>query len=100
MFLGVTSIAELISVIRSASLTRSPAVFGVTKTAGVSLERTRKQANADAIALLDSLPPDVDGYTLTDAQRQTLAGYTGLGGSAVRSMSITPPSMWRQACGK
>ncbi|WP_074024517.1 N-6 DNA methylase [Xenorhabdus eapokensis] len=66
--------------IRSASLTRSPAVFGVTKTAGVSIERTRKQANADAIALLDSLPPDFDGYQLTDAQRQTLAGYTGLGG--------------------
>ncbi|MCC8379123.1 N-6 DNA methylase [Xenorhabdus sp. PB30.3] len=52
----------------------------MTKTAGVSLERTRKQANADAIALLDSLPPDVDGYKLTEAQRQTLAGYTGQGG--------------------
>ncbi|MGJ0637711.1 SNF2-related protein [Xenorhabdus bovienii] len=80
LFLGVTSIAELIRVIRSASLTRSPAIFGITKTAGVSIERTRKQANTEAIALLDSLPPDFDGYTLTDEQRQILAGYTGLGG--------------------
>ncbi|WP_340615866.1 SNF2-related protein [Xenorhabdus entomophaga] len=80
LFLGVTSIAELIRVIRSASLTRSPASFGITKSAGVSIERKRKQANAEAIALLDSLPPDFDGYTLTDEQRQILAGYTGLGG--------------------
>ncbi|WP_426575353.1 hypothetical protein ACP179_01090 (plasmid) [Xenorhabdus stockiae] len=47
LFLGVTNIVELISVIRSASLTRSPAVFGVTKTAGVS----RKQAKNDKIGL-------------------------------------------------
>ncbi|PHM30391.1 DNA methyltransferase [Xenorhabdus szentirmaii DSM 16338] len=32
------------------------------------------------MALLDSLPPDVDGHQLTAEQRQILAGYTGLGG--------------------
>lgn len=80
MFVGVTSIDELIKVIRSASLQRAPALFGILKTEGVSIERARKRANASAIALLESLPPDVDGYKLTDEQRQTLAAYTGLGG--------------------
>nr|WP_323851390.1 SNF2-related protein [Xenorhabdus sp. 42] len=80
LFFGITRIKELIAVIRSASLKRPPAIFGMTKKAGVSIERARKQANADAVALLDSLPPDFDGYQLTDEQRQVLAGYTGLGG--------------------
>lgn len=80
MFDGITSIDELVKVIRSASLQRAPALFGISKAEGVSIERTRKEANAAAIALLNSLPPDFDGYQLTDEQRQTLAAYTGLGG--------------------
>lgn len=80
MFDGITSIDELVKVIRSASLQRAPALFGISKAEGGSIERTRKEANAAAIALLNSLPPDFDGYKLTDKQRQTLAAYTGLGG--------------------
>lgn len=77
MFGGVTSITELIQIIKSAVLKRDVVEFGVRKKAGVSIERARKQANAAALALLDSLEP---GATLTPEQRQTLAGYTGEGG--------------------
>lgn len=44
---------------------------------GKSYDRLRREANQKAIDLLNSL---VDGATLTDEQRQILAGYTGEGG--------------------
>lgn len=71
------SVSEIVRFIRSLGITRKPVVFGVTKVAGVSIERTRKEANDKALALLNSLP---DGAQLSDEQRQILAGYTGEGG--------------------
>ncbi|WP_420912749.1 N-6 DNA methylase, partial [Chimaeribacter californicus] len=62
---------------RSLATSRVPVIFGVKKVAGVSIERSRKEANQKALDLLASLP---DGAALTDEQRQTLAGYTGEGG--------------------
>lgn len=71
------SVSEIVRFIRALGLNRKPVSFGVAKVAGISIERTRKEANAKALALLNSLP---DGAQLTDEQRQTLAGYTGEGG--------------------
>ena len=77
MFLGASSIAEIIQIIKSAVMKRTQVEFGVRKEVGVSMERARKQANQAAIDLLNRLQP---GKPLTDAERQTLAGYTGEGG--------------------
>ncbi|EHE8377113.1 SAM-dependent DNA methyltransferase, partial [Salmonella enterica] len=52
---------------------RQPVSFGVNKVEGKSFDRLRKEANAKAVDLLNSL---TDGAELTDEQRQTLAGYT------------------------
>lgn len=72
-----TSVKQIIRVIRAITARRKPAVFGVEKRPGVSIERERKEANQAALALLDSLP---DGAELTEEQRSILARYTGEGG--------------------
>lgn len=80
-FFGASSFDDLIKIVQSlATAARAKVTFGVTKEQGVSIERTRKAANAAAISLLQSLPEDFDGINLTDEQRATLAGYTGEGG--------------------
>ncbi|WP_147200811.1 SNF2-related protein [Pantoea sp. CCBC3-3-1] len=71
------SVSDIVRFIRSLAIIRKPVAFGVTKVAGVSIERTRKEANQKALELLNTLS---DGVQLTDEQRQTLAGYTGEGG--------------------
>jgi len=58
---------------------RTVVAFGVTKREGVSLQRERRSANDNAIALLNSLPQGFDGNKLTDEQRRVLAGYSGEG---------------------
>lgn len=71
------SIGEIIKYLLALSSTRVPVAFGVQKEAGKSYDRLRREANRKAMDLLNSLP---DGATLTDEQRQVLAGYTGEGG--------------------
>ncbi|EIX8137237.1 N-6 DNA methylase [Salmonella enterica] len=71
------SISEIVRFIRAISMRRQPVSFGVNKVEGKSFDRLRKEANAKAVDLLNSL---TDGAELTDEQRQTLAGYTGEGG--------------------
>ncbi|EBA5066470.1 SAM-dependent DNA methyltransferase, partial [Salmonella enterica] len=71
------SISEIVRFIRAISTRRQPVSFGVNKVEGKSFDRLRKEANAKAVDLLNSL---TDGAELTDEQRQTLAGYTGEGG--------------------
>lgn len=77
LFLGATSITELVQIIKSALIKRTVVEFGVRKEAGVSMERARKEANKAAIDLLDTLQP---GAEITPEQRQILARYTGEGG--------------------
>lgn len=80
-FFGASSFDDLIRIVESlATASRAKVPFGVSKEQGVSIERTRKAANAAAISLLQSLPDDFNGINLTDEQRRTLAGYTGEGG--------------------
>lgn len=80
-FYGASSFDELLRIVQSlATAERPKVVYGVTKEQGVSIERTRRNANAAAINLLSSLPDDYDGINLTDDERRTLAGYTGEGG--------------------
>ncbi|WP_337016462.1 helicase-related protein [Pantoea agglomerans] len=74
---SVSSIKQIVRLINSLSNTRQTVSFGVEKRDGVSIERERRDANQAAIQLLNTLIP---GDPLTDAQRQTLAGYTGEGG--------------------
>jgi len=73
----VTTIRQIVRIIRALGLRRKPVVFGVEKRQGVSIGRERKEANEAALALLNSLE---EGAELTDEQRKTLAGYTGEGG--------------------
>lgn len=79
LFLGATSVAEIIQIIKSAVLKRAEVEFGVRKVEGVSIERSRKEANAAAIKLLGELD-QVPGAELTEEDRQILARYTGEGG--------------------
>lgn len=74
---SVSNIKQIVRLIRSLSNPRQAVLFGVQKQDGASIERERRQANQEAITLLNSLK---EGDELTDAQRQTLAGYTGEGG--------------------
>lgn len=74
---SVSNIKQIVRLINSLSNTRQAVSFGVEKRDGVSIERERREANQAAISLLETLKPD---GPLTDAQRQTLAGYTGEGG--------------------
>jgi hypothetical protein len=73
----VTTIRQIVRVIRALGMRYKPVAFGVDKRQGVSIDRERKNANEAALMLLNSLQ---DGDKLTDEQRKTLAGYTGEGG--------------------
>ncbi len=73
----VTTIRQIVRVIRALGMRYKPVAFGVDKRQGVSIDRERKSANKAALMLLNSLQ---DGDKLTDEQRKTLAGYTGEGG--------------------
>ncbi|EKA2472012.1 SAM-dependent DNA methyltransferase, partial [Escherichia coli] len=80
LFMGVfrcSSVSEILKYIRAITSHRAPIKYGVEKVEGKSYDRLRREANQKAIDLLNSL---VDGATLTDEQRQILAGYTGEGG--------------------
>lgn len=80
-FFGASAYDDIIRIVESiATATRPKVTFGVTKEKGVSIERTRRNANAAAISLLQTLPDDFNGINLSDEQRQTLAGYSGEGG--------------------
>ncbi|HBI9896283.1 TPA: SAM-dependent DNA methyltransferase, partial [Escherichia coli] len=72
-----SSVSEILKYIRAIKSHRAPIKYGVEKVEGKSYDRLRREANQKAIDLLNSL---VDGATLTDEQRQILAGYTGEGG--------------------
>ncbi|EGZ0137820.1 SAM-dependent DNA methyltransferase, partial [Escherichia coli] len=72
-----SSVSEILKYIRAITSHRAPINYGVEKVEGKSYDRLRREANQKAIDLLNSL---VDGATLTDEQRQILAGYTGEGG--------------------
>ncbi|HFU4402561.1 TPA: hypothetical protein ACP2TQ_004367 [Escherichia coli] len=72
-----SSVSEILKYIRAITSRRAPIRYGVEKVEGKSYDRLRREANQKAIDLLNSL---VDGATLTDEQRQILAGYTGEGG--------------------
>ncbi|MDF8550478.1 N-6 DNA methylase [Escherichia coli] len=72
-----SSVSEILKYIRAITSHRAPIRYGVEKVEGKSYDRLRREANQKAIDLLNSL---VDGATLTDEQRQILAGYTGEGG--------------------
>ncbi|MFK5662125.1 N-6 DNA methylase, partial [Escherichia coli] len=72
-----SSVSEILKYIRAITSRRAPIKYGVEKVEGKSYDRLRREANQKAIDLLNSL---VDGATLTDEQRQILAGYTGEGG--------------------
>ncbi len=72
-----SSVSEILKYIRAITSHRAPIKYGVEKVEGKSYDRLRREANQKAIDLLNSL---VDGATLTDEQRQILAGYTGEGG--------------------
>ncbi len=72
-----SSVSEILKYIRAIISHRAPIRYGVEKVEGKSYDRLRREANQKAIDLLNSL---VDGATLTDEQRQILAGYTGEGG--------------------
>lgn len=72
-----SSVSEILKYIRAITFHRAPIRYGVGKVEGKSYDRLRREANQKAIDLLNSL---VDGATLTDEQRQILAGYTGEGG--------------------
>ncbi|MCP9661521.1 N-6 DNA methylase [Escherichia fergusonii] len=72
-----SSVSEILKYIRAIASHRAPIKYGVEKVEGKSYDRLRREANQKAIDLLNSL---VDGATLTDEQRQILAGYTGEGG--------------------
>lgn len=72
-----SSVSEILKYIRAITSHRVPIRYGVEKVEGKSYDRLRREANQKAIDLLNSL---VDGATLTDEQRQILAGYTGEGG--------------------
>ena len=72
-----SSVSEILKYIRVITSHRAPIKYGVEKVEGKSYDRLRREANQKAIDLLNSL---VDGATLTDEQRQILAGYTGEGG--------------------
>ncbi|HBM2815700.1 TPA: DEAD/DEAH box helicase family protein [Enterobacter hormaechei subsp. xiangfangensis] len=82
VFYGASTFEELLKIVESITLVgdRQPVQFGVTKEKGVSIERSRKAANAAAISLLQDLPSDFNGAQLTPEQRATLAAYTGEGG--------------------
>lgn len=71
-----SSVSEILKYIRAIASRRAPIKYGVEKVEGKSYDRLRREANQKAIDLLNSL---VDGATLTDEQRQILAGYTGEG---------------------
>ncbi len=71
-----SSVSEILKYIRAIASHRAPIKYGVEKVEGKSYDRLRREANQKAIDLLNSL---VDGATLTDEQRQILAGYTGEG---------------------
>ncbi|EIG3676601.1 SAM-dependent DNA methyltransferase, partial [Escherichia coli] len=72
-----SSVSEILKYISAITSHRAPIRYGVEKVEGKSYDRLRREANQKAIDLLNSL---VDGATLTDEQRQILAGYTGEGG--------------------
>ncbi|EGI4357527.1 SAM-dependent DNA methyltransferase, partial [Escherichia coli] len=72
-----SSVSEILKYIRAITSHQAPIKYGVEKVEGKSYDRLRREANQKAIDLLNSL---VDGATLTDEQRQILAGYTGEGG--------------------
>lgn len=72
-----SSVSEISKYISAITFHRAPIRYGVEKVEGKSYDRLRREANQKAIDLLNSL---VDGATLTDEQRQILAGYTGEGG--------------------
>lgn len=72
-----SSVSEILKYISAITFHRAPIRYGVEKVEGKSYDRLRREANQKAIDLLNSL---VDGATLTDEQRQILAGYTGEGG--------------------
>lgn len=72
-----SSVSEILKYIRAITSHRAPIKYGVEKVEGKSYDRLRREENQKAIDLLNSL---VDGATLTDEQRQILAGYTGEGG--------------------
>ncbi len=74
--LRCSSVSEILKYIRAIASHRAPIKYGVEKVEGKSYDRLRREANQKAIDLLNSL---VDGATLTDEQRQILAGYTGEG---------------------
>ncbi|MEG5932526.1 SNF2-related protein [Enterobacter hormaechei] len=80
LFLGATSVGDIIQIIKSALLKRTPVEYGVRKEQGVSLERSRKAANKAAIEKLQELENLPAGAELTDEDRQVLARYTGEGG--------------------
>lgn len=91
------SVEELIRLVMRLHKQRTVVAFGVTKREGVSLQRERRSANDNAIALLNSLPQGFDGNKLTDEQRRVLAGYSGEGGLEGSGGSqyeyYTPPFM-------
>ena len=66
-----SSVSEILKYIRAITSHRAPIKYGVEKVEGKSYDRLRREANQKAIDLLNSL---VDGATLTDEQRQILAG--------------------------
>ncbi len=72
-----SSVSEILKYISAITSHRAPIRYGVEKVEGKSYDRLRREANQKAIDLLNSM---VDGATLTDEQRQILAGYTGEGG--------------------
>ena len=80
-----TSIDELLSAYddllkapASDQPSKEPLKFGVDKISGVSIERTRKEANNNALDILSKYRADPD--SITDEDRAKLAQYTGQGG--------------------
>lgn len=93
---GASTLSELIAVIIRARKVRSVARFGIEKESGVSIQRARRQANNDAMRLLNELPQNFNGNNLSDEQRAILAGYTGEGGLSDGGSQYeyyTPPFM-------
>lgn len=77
---GASTLSELITAILRARKVRSVVQFGIEKESGVSIQRARRQANNDAMRLLNELPQNFNGNNLSAEQREILAGYTGEGG--------------------
>lgn len=98
---GASTLSELITAILRARKVRSVVQFGIEKESGVSIQRARRQANNDAMRLLNELPQNFNGNNLSAEQREILAGYTGEGGltDGEASTNTTRRNLWLKVCG-